>query len=274
LKGLLGRKPSESIAPGATILQPLSTTSPSREDQSTPISQSPRENLALQLALAKRLECLPEVEKAAFEDACRDLTDQKLLERVKVCDAEHKKKSYFRPQAEALSRFLSLLDRFMAGITIGIQSHPEISAIVVGGVRLVLSIALNFAVFFTKLSDMFCRLGDFLAPLAEYAKASHREELVLQALANVYGDLLKFCQHAHSVFAEQASLRRRASWRIFWRIQWIPFEEEFGRIESDVQHHLNVLNLSVQALGLGASLDASRADRERREAQQRWSFFR
>ena len=81
---------------------------------------------------------------------------------------------------------------------------------------------------------MLCRFGDFLGPLTEYAKASDQEELVLETLANVYGDLLRFCQHAHRVFTDQAVQRKWVSWRVFWRLQWIPFEDEFGRIKADL----------------------------------------
>jgi hypothetical protein len=48
----------------------------------------------------------------------------------------------------------------------------------------------------------------------------------------------------------------------------MPFEEEFGKIESDMQHHLDVLRHSAQASGLNATLDASRSERDRRERER------
>jgi ankyrin repeat domain-containing protein 50 len=157
----------------------------------------------------------------------------------------------------------------MGGITIAIQANPDISAIVVGGMRLVIDVAVKFVSFFTRLSEMLCRLGDFLEPLAEYAKASAREELVLEALANVYRNLLQFCKQAHEVFTEKGLRRNWVSWRNTWRILWIPFEEEFGKIESDMQHHLDVLRHSAQALVLNVTLEASRLEKNK----ERGAFF-
>jgi ankyrin repeat domain-containing protein 50 len=221
------------------------------------------ENRALELAIARHLDALPEYEREAFRNAATSLTDKNIVDHVKAYDAQHKEKSNHRSHADDVARFLHLLNRFMAGIKIFIQSNPEISSVVIGGVRLVIDAAISFIEFFPKLSDMMCRFGDLLAPLTEYAKASNREELVLETLANVYGDLLKFCKHAHDVFIDQGAQRKWASWRTFWRLFWIPFEEEFGRIDSDLQHHLHVLGHSAQAIGLNATLDASRLQREK-----------
>jgi ankyrin repeat domain-containing protein 50 len=172
----------------------------------TPVTAE-SDNSALELAIVRQLNDLPEVKRQAFHEASKNLTDKNILDHVKACDANHLAK-YHHPRAEALSRFLGLLDRFMGGITIAIQANPDISAIVVGGVRLVIDVAVNFIRFFTRLSDMLCRLGDFLRPFAEYVKASAREELVLEALASVYGNLLQFCRQAHEVFAEQGLGRK------------------------------------------------------------------
>jgi ankyrin repeat domain-containing protein 50 len=81
----------------------------------------------------------------------------------------------------------------------------------------------------------------------------------VKSLAAVYGDLLQFCTKARSIYTENGVKRRLTSFRMFWRIQWTPFEEDFGRIEEDWKHHLNVLSHSGQALALNASLDASEA---------------
>jgi ankyrin repeat domain-containing protein 50 len=227
-------------------------------------------NLALELAIVQHLNGLPELEREAFREASKNFTDQSLLLQVRICDEDHKVHSRFQPQAENLSRFLGLLDRFMAGVTIGLQANPDISAIVVGGVRVVIDLAVRFITFFTKLSDMLCRFGDFLQPLTEYAKAAQREDLVLKTLAAVYGDLLQFCKKAYGTFTKQGVPRIWKSWRVFWRIQWKPFEEEFGRIETDMKHHLDVLLHSGRAIALNASLDASSAETERRRRERSW----
>lgn len=49
----------------------------------------------------------------------------------------------------------------------------------------------------------------------------------------------------------------------FLRVQWEPFETQFGKVSSSFQHHLAVLSLSVQTLQYNAILD------ERQRAQQK-----
>jgi hypothetical protein len=230
-------------------------------------------NRALQLAIERHLDALPETDKEGFRQASKQIANDSLLSQVKAYDEDHKQVSQFRPHAEALSRFLGLLDRFMAGVAIGIQANPDISSIVVGAVRIVIGLALSFATFFARFSEMLSRFSDFLAPLTKYAEASTKEELIQEALANVYAGLLQFCYRARHVFIDQKGLKRSwTSWRLFWRLQWMPFEEEFGKIESDIQHHLDVLRHSAQATGLNATLDASRSERARRE-RERGPFF-
>ncbi len=269
LRVILARSPGNPIGPQARNVPDVPTSGTTRcpgtgtsIQESTANINGVTKNCALQLALERHLNTLPTAEQEAFREAAESVTDQNLLLDVKAYDANHKGKSYFRPQAEALARFLGVLDRFMAGVTIGIQANPQISAIVVGGVRVVITLAFNFTIYFAELSEMLCRFGDFLGPLTEYAKASAQEEVVLETRANVYGDLPQFYKHAHETFSEHAVQRKWISWRVFWRLQWIPFEDEFGRIEADLQHHLHVLGHSAQAVRLNVSLSASRVEQQ------------
>jgi hypothetical protein len=251
----------------------VSTTAQAATNTTTVITNTATGNRALQLAIERHLNVLPEADKEAFRQASKQIANESLLSQVKAYDEDHKQVSQFRPHAEALSRFLGLLDRFMAGIAIGIQANPDISSIVVGAVRIVIGLALSFVTFFARLSEMLSRFSDFLTPLAKYAEASTKEEVIQESLANVYTDLMQFCCRARHVFIDQKGLKRSwTSWRLFWRLQWVPFEEEFGKIESDIQHHLDVLQHSAQASGLNATLDASGSERARRERERGLCF--
>jgi hypothetical protein len=159
---------------------------------------------------------LRDAEKRAFQEASKNIDEGHLLERVRAWDNEHKGSSLFRPQAQRLSKFLQFLDRFMGGVAIGIQAGPAISSIVVGAVRIVIDLAIGFVTFFSKLTDMLCQFEDYLGPLAEYAKAPHNLALVQEAVANVYGDLLDFCQKARRVFIDINGDRRNMTFlRLF-----------------------------------------------------------
>ena len=171
-----------------------------------------------------------------------------LLSMAKSCDESHQQSSAFRPQAERLSKFLEFLNRFMDGVVIGIQSNPEISCLVVGAVRVVINIAVNFVTFFHKLTDMICQFENYLLPLADYARASHDISSLQEVVAAVYGDLLGFCAKVHRVFIDTSGHKRKwTSLRIFLRQQWEPFELEFGSMKANLDHHLDVLQHSAQA---------------------------
>jgi hypothetical protein len=220
----------------------------------------------LENALAKTLEKLPQAEKAAFAQASKTIDERTLLSRVHTYDAAHKDDSSFRPHAERLSKFLGLLDRFMGGVTIGIQASPEISSLVVGSVRIVIDLALKFTMYFSKLTDMICTFEDYLGPLAEYAKAADID-VVETTVVNAYANVLSFGWKARRVFVDaNGDQRKWTSLRAFMRQHWETFESEFATIKEDLKHHLDVLLHSVQSLHFDFSRKAEQARRREEES--------
>jgi hypothetical protein len=215
----------------------------------------------LEKALAKTLEKLLQAERAAFAQASKTIDERTLLSRVHAYDAAHKNDSSFRPHNERLSKFLSLLDRFMGGVAIGIQASPEISALVVGSVRVVIDLALKFTMYFSKLTDMICTFEDYLGPLAEYAKAADIG-LVETTVVNAYANMLDFGWKARRVFIDaNGDQRKWTSLRAFMRQHWETFESEFATIKEDLQHHLDVLLHSIQSLHFDFSRKVEQARR-------------
>lgn len=224
-------------------------------------------NQALRLAVQRHLDKLSDTEKDEFQAASKSLKEDNLLRRVREPETAHAQDSVFRPQAERLSKFLMLFDRFMGGVAIAIQANPDLSAIVVGGIRIVIDLAIDFAKFFSKLTDMLCQFEDYLEPLAKVAQVCQDFTLVQETLANVYGDILDFCRKARKVFVGPDGKRRSwTSWRIFFRQQWEPFEVEFESIRMSMQHHVDVLRLAGQAQQLNESREAKMA-RERKDRE-------
>jgi hypothetical protein len=247
---------SNATQPSSCAVQPAHASS-TQVSQGTSTTTAASGNRALELAIERYLCNLTDAEKEAFRKAERSIDENNLLSRVRECDDAHKQSSIFRPQAARLEKFLNLLNRFMGGIAIGIQAYPEISSLVVGAVRIVIDLAIDFTAFFSKLTDMLCQFEDYLEPLAEYAKASQDSVLVQETVAKVYGDLLDFCQKAHRTFVDTSgNLRKWTSWRVFLREQWEPFETGFNPIRTNMQHHLDVLLHSVQALQLSDNREA------------------
>lgn len=82
--------------------------------------------MALQIAVLRHLDGLLDLERKAFREASKNMTNEDLLLNVGKRDEAHKEKSHFRPQKEQLSRSLDLLNRFIAGVAIGLQADLDI----------------------------------------------------------------------------------------------------------------------------------------------------
>jgi len=213
----------------------------------TPV-RAPARNPALEKAIKLQLQKIPETGRAAFEQEIKILDEQALLSKVQTYDAEHKNDSSFRPHAERLTKGLDLLNRFMGGVAIGIQADPAISSPVVGALRVAIDLGLHFTKFFPRLTDMVCEFEDYLRPLAEHSRVAADEELVESAVVSVYVNILNFSWKARCVFVDASGERRRwTSFRAFMRQHWDTFEAEFVSIKEEMQHHLHVLQHTVQA---------------------------
>lgn len=226
----------------------------------------------LEEALATFSKTIPDAEKAAFKQASKTIDERALLSDVQAYDAAHKDNSCFRPHAERLTKFLGLLNRFMGGVAIGVQANPEVSALVVGAVRIVIDLALKFTTFFSRLTEMIYIFEDFLEPLAEYAKAADIK-LVKQSVVKTYTNVLDFSWKARRVFIDASgSYRKWTSVRAFMRQHWETFETEFVSIEMNMQHNLDVLMRSVQARHFNDSrnteLERQRIERSAELARQ------
>jgi len=236
--------PTPISAPTPT-LQHSALSGPTNVLSATPFS--PPTNLAFLAALQKHIDKLPEAERQAFRRANVTISPDGLLERIRSLNTQHASKSSFRPHAEKVAKFLGLLDRLLGGIAIAIQANPDISSIAVGGVKLIVDIAMGFTKFFGKLVDMFDRLSDIMAPLERYAE---RLELpiVKDALVNVYGDVLDFYRASTALFLDpNGHSKAHATFDMFLHSQWEPFETEFGEIDNRMDHHRRVLLEAAQA---------------------------
>jgi hypothetical protein len=258
--------------PSSAAPSPPSSPRPAASTGGALAPTTPRDPLQ-EKALAKALEKLPKTESAAFTQASKTIDEQALLSDVRAYDAAHENDSLFRPHAERLSKFLTFLNTFMGGVAIGVQASPEISSLVAGAVRIVIDLALKFTTFFSRLTDMVCTFEDFLAPLAEYAQAADIT-LVEKTVVDAYASILIFGWKARRVFVDANGNRRKwTSLRAFMRQQWETFESEYASIREDLQHHLGVLQHSVQALHFNASREAEQARRRDEESTLLPSVF-
>ncbi|KKZ68567.1 hypothetical protein EMCG_01016 [[Emmonsia] crescens] len=201
-------------------------------------------NPALELAIENHIKGLSAAEQQTFRDGA---SESDLLARAAELDAKHNESSSFRPHTEKITKVLKFCDKFMGGVAIGIQANPDISSIIVGGVRVFLDIAIRFVTYFAKLTDMISRLTDYLQALAIYGNIG--DDRITEPTAAAYGDLLKFCQKASSIFVPDTGGRER-TWMILLKEQWEPFETIFGEIEISFRHHVAIVDNSANALQL------------------------
>lgn len=200
-----------------------------------------------------------------FAQASKKIDEQTLLSHVQAYDAAHKDDSLFRPYAERLSKFLDLLNRFMGGVAIGIQASPEISALVVGSVKIIIDLALKSTLYFSKLTKMISDFEDYLGPLMEYTKAAADNELVKRTVVKAYATILYFGWKARRVFVDANGHERKwTSLRAFMRQHWEPFESEFATMKDDLQQDLDILRHYVQSL----HFDSFRKDEQARRREE------
>lgn len=62
------------------------------------------------------------------------------MSKVKGFDDVYNQSSTSRRCARTLTRVFQVMNQFMSGVAIGIQASPEISSLVIGGVRLVIDV--------------------------------------------------------------------------------------------------------------------------------------
>lgn len=226
------------------------------------------QNQALQKAIEQYITTIPPQEKRCSLTAAHNITDDNVLDSVCSQNQQHRDQSSFRPHSTSISRFLQGIGHFTDAIAIGIQANPDVSSIVVGLARGLITVAIDFASFFDKLTELMGRMTDYLSPFADYAKSARHFPTVETSLVAVYVDLLTFLRSARTVFIDkQGNTRTWTSWRVFWRVQWIPFQEEFGTIEASMQHHCQVLHHAAQAGNLEKSMELSEAEWRRRQRE-------
>ena len=97
-------------------------------------------NLAFTDALQQHLAKLSPNENSAFRTAHQTLTAESILVKVRNYDRDWNHDSNSRKYAEQVEKSLRILNQFLRSIAIAIQSNPEISLLIVGGVRFILDV--------------------------------------------------------------------------------------------------------------------------------------
>jgi len=268
LRGSRDPSPLPPDPPTSSPLPNATPTSSGKTNYNNAPGVAAGQNQALQRAIEDHIAQIPLEEKQWFRSVAHNMTDDSVLESVRMHDQSHRAQSCLRSRTELLSQILQGIGRFTDAIAIGIQANPDVSSIIVGIVRGVITIAIGFTSFFDKLTEMMNRMVEFLDPLTSYAQPAKTSPVVEDCLVAVYIDLLTFFRSARRVFVDnQGHTRKWTSWRVFWRIQWVPFQDEFGTVEERMRHHRDLLKHAAQADILGKSAESSRNELARQQRE-------
>ncbi|QKX60625.1 uncharacterized protein TRUGW13939_07771 [Talaromyces rugulosus] len=211
-------------------------------------------NAAFQEAWKMHWKELSESEKLAwsFQEVRSPLKVHKTIDDM---DKYHRDQSVARKCAEGTLRFLRAIETLMAGVTIGMQAYPDVSSIVVGIVRVVINIAVKYFEYYEKLTGMLERLSDHLQVLDLFTRNKSEEPLLHSTLVAIYVNILAFCRYARRAFVDQGDIKRSNSFAMLAKVQWAPFEEQFGRIQSNLKHHTENLDRISAAITLNSTLE-------------------
>jgi hypothetical protein len=189
--------------------------------------------------MERHIQELSDADKAAFTKAYSEDMDD-LLERVRKLDDEHKEQSKFRRYSTRITNFLNIFQLSVGAAAVFLEAE-SVASIALGGAKLVIGLALRYVEYFDKVSDMLDQLSNYLAPLSKYAERCDLPN-ICEALANVYADILRFYSEARMLFVDETgNAKRYASFALFLRSQWHPFDTKFGEIKLSIQCHKDIL---------------------------------
>ena len=101
-------------------------------------------NAAFADALQRHLLKLSPLESATFRDSHQSLTPENIILKVKAYDQAHNRGSTSRKCSEKVEKSLRILNQFLASIAIAIQSNPDISSLIVGGLKFIVDVIIFF----------------------------------------------------------------------------------------------------------------------------------
>ncbi|KAF8243930.1 hypothetical protein K440DRAFT_636648 [Wilcoxina mikolae CBS 423.85] len=104
-----------------------------------------------------------------------------------------------------LSSAIHLLDRYTSVIDTLIQFNPKPSALIWGGVKLIVTVAVKYAALFEALIDVLRRISEVFPKLQKYEGFFSTEELRKIVLLT-YKDTLDMLSFAHKTFSASANM--------------------------------------------------------------------
>ncbi|KAF8248643.1 hypothetical protein K440DRAFT_642062 [Wilcoxina mikolae CBS 423.85] len=245
--------PVISLQPSSSGLQTISSSSAASGPTSSGPHPSPiPPTLPYPTVPSPAVRVVP-CENAAFTEALRrhmeilspdekiafeggySILPEQLIAQIKSHDDTHNDASRARRCASRVQGFLKALNGYLDPVAIMAGHSPQITSLVVGGLK-----------------------------------------LIVQALSSAYHDLLEFCTGARNVFVDRDGNKRRwVSFRIFLRVTWEPFEENFNALNSRFRNNIEIMIrtagiMEYQRLRSKDEIEAEEKDDENRRKMLLW----
>ena len=182
-------------------------------------------------ARRRYIEDLSQNELELFNNATLENVFYTASARQKV----HHAHSTTRHLGTKLQPFVAAIEQYGKAFDVYANASSLILGPLWGSVRVLLHLASEFQKYFDKLVDMFVRIGDVLPQFRVYEKLFSSHERLVQALSEVYIDILKFCADAKAVFRKgRPSL---SNFSIALKLLWKPFTQQFAKVMDDFREH-------------------------------------
>ncbi|EIN05457.1 hypothetical protein PUNSTDRAFT_122367 [Punctularia strigosozonata HHB-11173 SS5] len=147
------------------------------------------------------------------ELACfRSCSLEDIVVYLKTIDRAHKAGSRTRRCVERLGAILQGLQRFFATVDTLVSSHPDVAALVWGGLRFIIAVAQRAPRYFQAITMVLERIAHDLRYFDDYATKMYVGHVHVQdALAKVYGDILDICCIVRRTFITKSGRPRHSA---------------------------------------------------------------
>ena len=168
-----------------------------------------------------------------------------VLSQVKKLDDNHAAESLVRRCTQYITPFLKIITQYNGLVSSFIQYAPAPTSVVWGGVVSVAQLMIQHTAYFDKIAELFEEIGQILRPISQYAESIYKDDLMIQdALADLYGDILRFVRVATSVFLDKKG-KSRSGLQSFAIQLWRPFESQFEDLKTQFRNHLRQAELEM-----------------------------
>ena len=203
-----------------------------------------------------------------------------IVSDAREAESQHRQKSTSLSILEKLQPLLVAVDQYGQALDVYANADALVLSPLWGSLRIILlvirldhlnlleadfvfQLAREFGKFFDKLLDMLTQIGDVLPRFEIFERLFGRHELVVEALSDVYVDIVTFCADTKEVF-RKGKRSFVTNLKIFSKLVWKPFELQFGRVMASFRQHSKNVERSA---GLSHMIEAPDARETTRDHQ-------